>query len=105
MGYGGTVLRVNYHDATLVGIDVNWAAGTFVVGLRPVGAPELQIRGVGMSNAVIPRRQPWGPSISVNQLLLSDSSLTIEMQSGDTLMIEAKQINVIGVIDVVELEG
>jgi len=58
-----------------------------------------------MRDAAIPRHQPWGPSIFVNQLLLSDSTLTIEMQSGDTLMIEAKEIDLIGPIDVVELEG
>lgn len=84
---------MNYHDATIVGIDVDWAAGTFVIGLRPVGAREIEIHGVGMRDCVIPRHQPWGSSVSVNHLLRSENTLTIEMQSGDTLTLEAKQID------------
>ncbi len=46
-----------------------------------------------MRDCVIPRHQPWGSSVSVNHLLRSENTLTIEMQSGDTLTLEAKQID------------
>jgi len=47
-----------------------------------------------------PRREPWGHSVSINEVRVgrtsSTSRLEIEMQSGDTLVAEAERIEVTG---------
>lgn len=69
----------------------DWADGTASVRLQPSG-PEVVIEATGVSRLEVPRRQPWGPSVSVNEAILIDRTVRLEMQSGDTLVIEADEI-------------
>jgi hypothetical protein len=90
------------HDATLVALRAEWGDGLAVVCLV-LGAPwegPWQIEASEVRRIVCPREQPWGPSVSVNEVRLSDRSaegcqtLEVEMQSGDILRIEARSFQI-----------
>jgi hypothetical protein len=83
------------HDATLLSVSVDWSAGTAVVRLlRDVdGKPEVStFEARGLRHLDLARRQPWGPSVSVNTLECLSGRLSIEMQSGDLIVVEADEI-------------
>jgi hypothetical protein len=86
-----TLQVVDLHDATLVGITLDWAAGHLTVALRTATGPAA-IRASGVSGVEVPRHQPWGPSASVNEVRLGDERLEIAMQSGDQIVIEAQEL-------------
>jgi hypothetical protein len=86
------------HDATLVGIEMAWDSGDVVVHLRTGLSPfpHVQIKGISVRRIECPRNHPWGPSVSVNTVRgpsrTTDGAanrIEIEMQSGDTLIVEA----------------
>jgi len=86
------------HDATLVGLECSWESGDVTLRLRTglPATPRVDIRGLAGRLLLCPRRHPWGPSISVNEVRKptrsSDNTgwrLEIEMQSGDTIVVEA----------------
>jgi hypothetical protein len=87
---------VNLHDATLVSVSVDWVLGSASIHLRPVsraGAPSaVTIEASGIRHVEIPRRSPWGPSVSVNQVIGESGRLVIEVQSGDSIVVEADEI-------------
>ena len=78
------------HDATLSAICINWEAARCEIRLLPVGmAPQLLVFE-GFTNIALPRRETWGPSSSVNTAMQQkDGQFEIELQSGDTICIEA----------------
>lgn len=90
------------HDATLKHISVEWDEGICEVTLSLSSAPSRTavVSVIGLRNLVLPRMAPWGASNSVNRafLMLHDSgqssTLQIEMQSGDTILIEASSITI-----------
>lgn len=79
------------HDATMRRLSVDWAAAELTIELVAVGSPPAAAKVVlgGLTELLCPRREPWGPSVSVNQLTVTDTSggvrLVIEMQSGDLI--------------------
>ena len=77
------------HDATLVSIAVDWAAGTLSCAFRVGGRNEAKLIASGLTLLHCPRTFPWGKSVSVNKMSLSDvgegQALSIEMQSGDVI--------------------
>jgi hypothetical protein len=87
------------HDATLLRLECRWADGCTTVYLR-TGAPsfpEAQIVATGGRRIECPRFQPWGPSVSVNEIRgpmtlpgEQGGRLEIEMQSGDVIVLEAE---------------
>ncbi len=87
------------HDATLESITFRWEHGEVVLSLRTgvEGWPRLLLIASGASLVVCPRREPWGHSVSINSVAASQAetttgtkqSLSIEMQSGDTISVEA----------------
>lgn len=88
------------HDATLTGLVLHWSEGRVVIGLK-LGAPWKgfwRIEASGVSHLLCPRAHPWGPSVSVNEANLRNDSppgrctLEIEVQSGDTIVLEAEVI-------------
>jgi hypothetical protein len=87
---------VNLHDATLVSVSVDWALGSASIHMRPgrrEGAPSAAtIEASGIRNVEIPRRSPWGPSVSVNHVACENGRLVIEVQSGDWIVVEADEI-------------
>jgi len=78
------------HDWTFVTAAVDWKEGT--ARLEFVSSDGLKVvKARGVTDLRLPRKLPWGPSISVNRCdgptKQEDGghSLTIEMQSGDTI--------------------
>lgn len=86
------------HDATLLDIHVDWQRAelrcTFRVQIGKIKLVELL--GNKLTYLVCPRANPWGESVSVNEIMVCDHNpghtLKIEMQSGD--LIEAKIENI-----------
>lgn len=78
------------HDATLAAMYINWEAARCDIRLLPVGLPPHLLTFKGFTNIELPRREDWGPSSSINSSNQSDTGqFEIEIQSGDTIRIEA----------------
>jgi hypothetical protein len=79
------------HDATLLGLELNWPNGelrlNFSVEVAEITSVRLLATGVRLLNC--PRQYPWGRSVSVNSILADRSDkevvLVIKMQSGDDI--------------------
>jgi hypothetical protein len=91
------------HDATLVRVEVQWASGDVTVDLR-TGIRKhssVQIKAASVRNLHCPRFHPWGASASINEIRgpapLEDGikRLEVEIQSGDTLVIEATDFELV----------
>lgn len=81
---------LSIHDATLSAIYVNWEAARCDIRLLSVGLPPHLLVFEGFANIQLPRRESWGPSSSVNKSMeLEGGKFEIELQSGDTIQIEA----------------
>jgi len=86
------------HDATLTGLEVDWANGELRCNFRVSMGEKRNVRLLahGLTFLKCPRRLPWGRSVSVNSAnadtLENGILLSIEMQSGD--LIEANVENV-----------
>jgi hypothetical protein len=89
------------HDATLKRIVFEFEENVCDITLALSAVPPCtgEIRAVGILKLLLPRASPWGYSNSVNRVFLSEnqsdgsSTLNIEMQSGDVLLIEAKSLS------------
>lgn len=84
------------HDATLLRVDSHWKSGDVLIWMRVVGGAQAAIKGLETSRFDWCRSHPWGPSVSINRVrgpIQSGASyrLEIEMQSGDTLVFEARE--------------
>jgi hypothetical protein len=77
------------HDASLEEINLDWNTGRATIRLKTSAKEVLIIIG-DVTEIVIPRKFPWGKSISVNKCHYSESNLTREMQSGDNIVIRGK---------------
>lgn len=78
------------HDAVLHTVQVDWAARSCVLTLDTSEADNNRLAFGGITELVIPRHEPWGPSASINSVASSGpTKFTIEMQSGDVLSIDA----------------
>jgi len=92
----------NLHDATLKHISVEWREGTCEATLVLSSTPPClaSIKATSLCKLIVPRAEPWGPSVSVNWagLQLQDDghlyTLEIEMQSGDTISMQARFIEI-----------
>jgi hypothetical protein len=81
----------NLHDATFRSFDLDWATGDFKAYFSGgIDAHELVIIGKDLKSFSCKRSFPWGRSVSVNKCIIESKSagevLTIEMQSGDSLV-------------------
>lgn len=78
------------HDAVLTTIYVSWESARCDLRLRPVGLPPHLLVFEGFTKIELPRYESWGPSSSVNAVRqLQGEMFEIELQSGDTIRIEA----------------
>lgn len=90
------------HDATLLGLTVDWKDGRAEVTFRVHPDSLVRLVGQGAVRVSVTRDQPWGPSDSVNEIRWSNgvnvggSVLEIEIQSGDVILIEARQFSIDG---------
>ena len=86
------------HDSTLETCTIFWEEGVVTVRLSTGinGTGVVLVKASGVVNFLCPRRSPWGPSDSVNEVRVQKSPegsrLEIEMQSGDTLTITCDDI-------------
>ena len=87
------------HDWTFLSVSVDWKAGTARLAFIPFGDGDepKHIVATGLSDLRLPRKLPWGRSVSVNSSkgpILIDGGgyrLSIEMQTGDQIEIVAAQ--------------
>jgi hypothetical protein len=81
------------HDASLLSIEINWAAKTTKVTFKTHPDNIVYLVTSGTRQVEVPHAEPWGPSISVNEVRETEgaeiSIIEVEMQSGDTIKIEA----------------
>lgn len=94
-----TIRWDHLHDATLVAVTTEWASGvTHVrVRLREKAARSAKINVTGSTLLRCPREQPWGPSVSINEVRLLSlqggrKRVEIEVQSGDVIEIEGNTV-------------
>lgn len=77
------------HDWTLVGLTMDWKLGELVLEMRDPSSSSRHLIASGVTSLDLPRRYPWGPSVSINKMSQSRDErgkvLQIEMQSGDTI--------------------
>lgn len=77
------------HDATLKGVEFDWDSGEVVLRVRTQeGDTTFVFQDV--VSLEVPRRNPWGQSVSINGVTNSAELCEIEMQSGDTILIRKK---------------
>ena len=77
------------HDATLVDIEVDWEDGTCLLNFRTQERPNCALLFSGFSNIAVPRQLSWGMSSSVLAVKNTNNVYEVEMQSGDTIRVEA----------------
>ena len=86
------------HEWTLVSIQFDWRAARVTLRLRRPDAGPTDIVADGVLRLDVPRRNPWGPSVSINRVLGPTSPegeaggaqrIAIEMQSGDVITVVA----------------
>ena len=82
----------NLHDAILERVTVDWPRRTARIECTRVPEGDLHIVLSGISEVRIDRRDPWGPSDSINSVYVNRSgpsgvALYIEMQSGDPILV------------------
>ena len=88
------------HDAVLESINFFWESARVIVKLGTCEEPSrnVEILCDKVSGLSCPAKNPWGPSIYVNEVAGSNAAdsgnfrLEIEMQSGDIIVIEAVEI-------------
>jgi hypothetical protein len=91
---------MNFHDATLLALNFNWAESELRCLIRPVSATAKTVSVVfsEVQSLRIPATHPWGMSSSVNSWTCEKSdhgfSFNIEMQSGDAIEVLAKKMTV-----------
>lgn len=87
---------IDLHDATLIAVRFNWEDGTCVAHLAHGTLGSCVLTFSAVSHLTLPRKQSWGPSISINSLSVPGSGqYEIEMQSGDLIKIEATGVKLI----------
>lgn len=85
------------HDSVLELIEIDWVRQNAKLTFRRSGSVvEAVVRA--SQSLRLPRDEPWGPSSSVNAVdvvaLVGDRvSLRVEMQSGDTLIIDGASVD------------
>jgi hypothetical protein len=83
------------HDWTLLSISFDWKAACVTVRLQTHGPVIRTLVANDVVEVKIPKRQEWGPSVSVNatsevaSATAATTHLKIEMQTGDVIEIVA----------------
>jgi hypothetical protein len=83
-----------FHDAIVKSIRLDWAQGRCSVELDTAERP-VQLVFSNVRLVLIPREQPWGPSVLLNALTMVGSGVfQMELQSGDAVQIKAVSLEV-----------
>jgi hypothetical protein len=86
------------HDWSLVTISVDWSVGCVQLDLCPRPGERSRVIARDFRKVEVPRRQEWGASVSVMSHVGPDECgpelrrLSILMQSGDSIEIVAREI-------------
>ena len=86
------------HDGTLRAFFVDWKGRTCRAELsvwfeRARAVEHCELVWSGVRHVELPIRHPWGPSSAINtQCVDPDGRFCIEMQSGDTIVVEAESV-------------
>jgi hypothetical protein len=89
----------NLHDAILERVLVDWTARTASVECGTGADTRLLLVAHEIREVRCDKREPWGPSDSINSVYVDDSTesemaLYIEMQSGDDILIVGRKLEV-----------
>ena len=90
------------HDASLLNFFLEWENGKLTIELRfydddhVASINLLKIIAINWITFNCPRKEEWGPSVSINKIEIKKLSkdiqhLSIEMQSGDIIFIDAEE--------------
>ena len=78
------------HDVTLTAVHFDWREGRCWLALSAAEDPNRQLVFESVIELQIPRRHPWGPSVSINRVNEpKKGQFEIEVQSGDVIQISA----------------
>ncbi|NVK58382.1 MAG: hypothetical protein HWE26_22585 [Alteromonadaceae bacterium] len=82
------------HDGLVKNISINWSNRSAEVVLECFllsnqASQPCSLRFSNVSSVNIPMVAPWGKSSSINAAKYENNAFQIEMQSGDTLQVEA----------------
>lgn len=94
------ISNYNFHDATLIDITYNWkqkqASCSLLAFLNGTNSDAIpcQIQFSDVTSLQIPHQSPWGESDTVATISQKEQTVTIEMQSGDNIIITAKQYSI-----------
>ncbi|MEG0171097.1 MAG: hypothetical protein RSC45_08075 [Acinetobacter sp.] len=86
------------HDWLLLSIDVDWIQSNLKVHLKNTQSEDKILLAEEFTAFQLSRKNEWGKSVSINQIINfstlknGNSFIQIEIQSGDLLEIEAKNI-------------
>jgi hypothetical protein len=85
----------NLHDATLLDLSVQWGkASTLTARFQRSDRQLVLLKVSDLKLLHCPHENPWGASVSVNTVTSTSGSRTgsqrisIEIQSGDTILVE-----------------
>lgn len=87
------------HDWSLVTILLEWAEGKITITMKNGDSREVHLVASGLAEIKVPKREEWGGSVSINKvdgpstLANGNSYLSIEVQSGDKIELEAESIS------------
>jgi hypothetical protein len=79
------------HDAILKTICINWEERTLAISCIPNGYTSMRetiITFSNVKNVIVPFTDTWGPSFYINEALIEANRVSLEMQSGDVIIIE-----------------
>lgn len=79
------------HGTILQTVAVHWPSATCRILFEPVGVAQVQeLAFAGVTELIVPRQQPWGPSSFVDKVLQAEPGwFQLEMQSGDVIQVRA----------------
>jgi hypothetical protein len=90
-------MQTDLHDWTLVSINVSWVTSVVEVLFLNQESDNVKLLAHGFSELNIPKLEPWGESVSVNNFEMAEIGddrikASIEMQTGDLIMVTARKI-------------
>jgi hypothetical protein len=85
------------HDAVLEAIEMSWQKAQCTLRMsvflkRTENAKPCELQFSEVTQLHVPRIEPWGTSVFVNDAKFEDGTVKIEMQSGDTIEIVASRM-------------
>jgi hypothetical protein len=79
---------VDFHDATLHSVSIDWRAQTCAVDVSLTVGGRVTVVWPNVTNVSVPHEAPWGKSVSINAVGSPKAgTYEVEMQSGDTIVI------------------